>query len=145
GEPGQTPVQDRVGERGAVRRDRVDLVDVDVGTEQSARLGQLPVEGRDAVVLDLVHVGVDPPAGRVGVAPLAADHDIVDAAPATQPVGEELFGEAVRAGHVDVAHSTGVPVVEKLVGTLAQSVHGPPRRQVGLVSDVDVGRPAYRG
>src|SRR2546430_6017678 len=38
-------------------------------------------------------------------APLAADHDIVDAGTAVQPVGEELLGPAVRAGHVEVARS----------------------------------------
>ena len=138
-------MQDRVGERRALRRHRVNLVEVQSGTEQPARLGQLPVEGLDAVVFDLVHVGVGPPAGRVGVAPLAADHDIVDAGTAVQPVGEELLGEAIRAGHVEVAHAAGVPHVEELVGPLAQRVHGPLRWQVGGVPDVDVGRPAEGG
>jgi len=40
-EPGQATVQDRVGEHRALRRNRVDLVDVEVATEQAARLGQL--------------------------------------------------------------------------------------------------------
>src|SRR5256886_2405525 len=88
-----------------------------------ASRAHLRVEGLDAVVFALVPVGVGPPAGRVGVAPLAADHDIVDAGTAVQPVGEELLGEAIRASHVEVAHAAGVPHVEELVGPLAQRVH----------------------
>src|SRR5690606_40745585 len=74
GEPG---VQFLVGEGGAVGGHRVDLVQVEPVAEQGRRLGALAFEGGEGVVLDLVPLGVGGPVGGVGVAPLAADDDVV--------------------------------------------------------------------
>lgn len=123
----------------------MDLVEVEPVTEQLGGLGALPLVGGEAVVLDLVRLGVGAPVRRVGVTPLAADHDVVDVGTGAEPVGEELLGAAVRAGHVVVAHALGVGGVEEFVGALTQGVDAAYGREVVLAAEVDVAGAAHRG
>jgi hypothetical protein len=57
----------------ALERRRVDLVEGEVRAEQVSAFGELPPERRHRQVLHLVPLGIHPPPGRVGVAPLRAD------------------------------------------------------------------------
>src|SRR5690606_12945910 len=109
------------------------------------RLGALAFEGGEGVVLDLVPLGVGGPVGGVGVAPLAADDDVVVLGVRRQPCGEELLGAAVGAGRVDVAHALGVRRVEQFVGAGAQVVDGAAVAEVVVPPEVDVAGAADRG
>ncbi|GAA3307869.1 hypothetical protein GCM10020295_68050 [Streptomyces cinereospinus] len=124
---------------------RVDLVQVEPVAEQPGALGALPFEGGEAVVLDLVPLGVGGPAGGVGVAPLAADDDVVDLGVRVQPVGEELLGAAVGAGDVDVAHALGVGGVEEVVGAGAQRLDAAVLSEVAVPAEGDVAGAADGG
>ena len=56
-------------EHAGVERGRVDLEHGEAAAEQRRGFAPLPIERVDGVILDLVDLGVDPPAGGVGVAP----------------------------------------------------------------------------
>jgi hypothetical protein len=62
--------------------------------------------------LTSVRPGVHPPVADVAVAPLRADHDVVDLGVRREPRGEELLGPPVGPRGVDVADSGGVRGVE---------------------------------
>lgn len=142
---GEPRVEFLVGEGRAVGGHGVDLVEIEPVAEQRLGLGALPLERGEAVVLDLVRLGVDAPVGGVGVAPLAADDDITCLGTSGQPGAEELLGAAVGAGGVEVADALGVGGVEQFMGALAQGVDAPVLGQVPVAVEIDVAGPADRG
>src|SRR2546421_12025667 len=124
----------------------MDLVEPEVGTEQPSALGDLAPKRVERELLDLVHVGVDLPVGRVGVAPLRADRHRSRCQPAAvEPRGEELLGLAVRTGRVEVADAAGVRGVEDDVRLALERGDVFPRAEVVAVTEVDIARPAERG
>ncbi len=133
-----------VAQHAALGRRRMDLVEREPLAELLARLGQLALERREVVVLDLRRVVRDLPARRVHVAPLGADRHprrVVRA----QPLAQELLGQPVGAGGVEVAHALLVGEVEHLVRARAQGLDRAIGAQLLAVTDVQVARAAERG
>src|SRR5262245_18045793 len=64
-----------VVEDAALQRRRVDLIQREVGSEERLRLGELTLERRERMVLDLVMARVDLPVGRIPVSPFRRDRD----------------------------------------------------------------------
>ena len=77
-QPGHRAVHAGVVEHAGLQRRGVHVVDAEPVAEQRPGLRDLLGERGERVVLDLVHVGVDPPVADVAVAPLRADLDVVD-------------------------------------------------------------------
>jgi RNA polymerase sigma factor (sigma-70 family) len=125
---------------------KMDLVQVEVVAEQRPALGELAHQDGERMVLDLMFLRLDAPAGGVGVTPLGADHDPVGRdLPAGEPGPQEGLAAAVGAGGVEVAdaelpggieHSMGpglhrgdVVVVAQVVGVAEVDVAGPAQRR----------------
>src|SRR5205823_13558183 len=122
------------------------LVGPEMWSEQREALGYLPPQCGEREILDLVHLGVDAPVGRVGVAPLGADrHSPRLETTALEPGGEELLRFAIRAGGVEVADATVVRSVEDRVRLALQRGAVLLRAEVVTVTEVDVARTAERG
>ena len=130
----------------ALGRDRVDLVEPEMRSEQPAALRDLPPQGGEREVLDLVHVGVDAPVGGIGVAPLGTDGHRPGREPAAlEPRSEELLRLAVRASGVEVPDAAGIRGVENRVRLALEGGDVLLGTEVVSVTDVDVPGPAQRG
>ena len=99
----------------------------------------LALEGRQGQVLDLLHGGGEIPSPDVGVSPLGADHQVINAPVALEPLAEKLLGQSVRACDVDVAHTGRIRGVQQLPGPLAQRGFGAVMPKVGGAMGGDVG------
>src|SRR6266550_2457241 len=143
---GQLVEQRPVFQNPTLRRGRVDLVETKVFAEQPAALRELTPQGGEREVLDLVHLGVDAPAGGVGVSPLGTDGHRPGREPAAlEPRSEELLRLAVRASSVEVPDAAGIRGVENRVGLALEGGDVPFRTEIVAVTDVDVPGPAQRG
>ena len=59
-----------VVEDAAFERGRVHLVEIEVTAKQGPAFLHLPLEGRQRMILDLMHPGIESPVAHVGVPPL---------------------------------------------------------------------------
>jgi hypothetical protein len=124
----------------------MDLIEVEMGTEESRALRPLAAQRGERMVLDLMGLGLHLPARGVGVAPLRGDRHIRGRDRARgQPAGQEPLGEAVGARGVEVAHASGPGGVQHRVRA---GLHG---RLVVVVAEIvgvaegHVPRPAEGG
>ena len=143
--PAGQPLEQRpVGEGARLRRHRVDAVERQVVAEQAGALGALPHEAGQRMVLELVHLGVGAPFADIGVAPLARHDEVVTAVPPSQPGTQEILGQPVRPGRIDVVNPLRHGQIEHLVRPRAHRLHGPVDAQVTGPPAGDVRRPAQR-
>ena len=109
----------------AVGCHRMDLIDVEPVPELGRGLGELGLERRDRVILDLVHGSLTPPFAHIAVAPLGRDGDVGDFRMGADPVRKEALGQPVRASAVEVTHAGGVRGVEDDTRLSVEVLDGP--------------------
>src|SRR6266849_5481160 len=103
------------------QRRRVDLVEVEVFTEERTALLDLPSQRRQGMILYLVDASIDLPIADVRVAPFGSHGDGVRWERAlAEPRGEETLGESVGAGSVEVADAGVKGGAQDVVGAALQ-------------------------
>src|SRR5207245_1304353 len=115
----------------AYQRRRMDLIKVQVIAEQRPALLDLALQGRQGVVFDLVHPGVDLPVADVGIAPLRADRDTLRWERAlAEPRRQEPLREAIGARGINVANPGVIGSAQDLVRSALQ------RLDASVVSEI---------
>jgi hypothetical protein len=124
---------------------RCGSVEVEAVAEKAATLRELGREARERQLFLLVDGRVDAPAGRVSVAPLAADRERIRRhCTLSKPSREELLGAPVAARDVDVADAGGAGGVQHVGDARVHRVRRP-LRQVVRAAERDVAGSRDRG
>jgi len=91
-------------------------------------------------------LGLDLPAGRIGVAPFGAHDDPlwVDVA-AGQPAAQKLFGAAIGSGRIKIANAALPGCVQNIVGMALHGRNVIVALQVVGVAQIDIARSAQSG
>src|SRR5467141_143595 len=128
-----------VVEDAALERRRMDLVKVEILTQDRPALLDLPPQRRERVILHLVHAGIDTPITDVGVAPFRSNRDRLRWAPAlAKPGSQEAFGEAVGARRIEIANARVVGGVEDLMRPALQRIDAAVGADVMFPTERDV-------
>ena len=125
-----------VFEHTALERRRVDLVEAQVRPEEGTALSEAAGAGRRRQVLDLRLVGIDAPAGGVGVAPLRADRHLARTSlRRSSQEAEEGLRPPVRAGGVEVPHAAVEGRIEHGVRVALHRVDSRSCREIPAVAE----------
>src|ERR1700682_1123096 len=117
----------------------MDLVEVEIITQQGPALRNLPPECGQRMILYLVDPGIDAPITDVGVAPFRSQrHRVRCEPPLAEPRGEEALCVAIRSRGVEVANAGVVGGGQDLVRSVLQRLDTAVRADVVLPTERDV-------